>query len=138
MRLDLGPSLAALKQQLLSRVDAAAEAARLRFITPGAGQALEYQATEREARAYVAAGSPLPFDGAAYPFLEAERQAIFDATGPLLTGAEIAAMVIANADAWAATGAEIKRLRRSAKLLIEQATTPQAARAAAQVAWPQP
>lgn len=138
MRFDLGPSLADIKQRLLLQVDAEAETARLRFITPGAGQALEYQATEREARAYLAAGLPEPFDPMAYPFIEAERQAIFDATGQLPAPADIITAVIGSADQWATVGAEIKRLRRAAKMAIESSTTISQARAAALVTWPAP
>ena len=138
MRFDLGPSLAGVKQQLLAQVDAEAETARLRFITPGAGQALEYEATERQARAYLAAGSPEPFEPAVYPFIEAERQAVFTAIGTLPSPADIVASVIDSAEAWMTIGAEIKRLRRSAKIAIEAAETTQAARAAAVVAWPAP
>lgn len=138
MRFDLGPPLAAVKQRLLQQVDADAEAARLQFITPGAGQALEYEATERQARAYLAAGSPEPFDAAAYPFIEAERQAVLAATGMLPSPADIVTSVIASADGWMTVGAEIKRLRRAAKMAIEAAESVAAARAAAAVAWPSP
>lgn len=128
MRLDLGPSLAALKAQLAAQIDHDAEAARLRFITPGAGQAMEYQATEAEARRYLIDPSG-PF-----PFLAAEVQA----QGAPATLASVAAEVVALADAWAAIGSEIKRLRRAAKLAVEVAPTAAEARQAAQVTWPTP
>lgn len=135
MRLDLGPSLAALKEQLMACVDAGAEAARLRFITPGAGQALEYQATEREARAWLSAEAPQIDD---YPFLKAEVLAVQAATGMTPDPTAVAADVVSQADAWQAVGSEIKRLRRAAKLAIEAAVDAPAARAAAQVTWPAP
>jgi hypothetical protein len=139
MRFDLGPGLAELKLQLQTQVDAEAEAARLRYLTPGSGQALEYQATEADARSFTAAhlagANP---DIGAYPFLLAEADAIEAATGAAPDAVEVATSVIAQADAWVAAGAEIKRLRRGAKLAIEAAVTPTAARAAAQVTWPHP
>ena len=128
MRLDLGPSLAALKAQLAVQIDQEAEAARQRFITPGAGQALEYQATEAEARRHLIDPS------GTVPCLAAEVQA----QGAPTTLASVAAEVVALADAWAAIGSEIKRLRRVAKLAVEAAPTPAEARQAAQVTWPAP
>lgn len=125
--------LADVKAELLRRVNHQAEAARLRVITPGAGQALEYQATEADARAFLAADLP---DLADYPFLEAEVDAIEDATGVLPAVETVAAEVIAQAEAWRTAGSAIKRLRRAAILAIEAAGTEAAARAAAQVAWP--
>ena len=131
MRINAGPSLAQLKAQLIEQVDREAEAARLRFVTPGAGQALEYQATEAEARAYLADPSP---GGKPWPWLEAERAA----QGGTPTLAAIAAEVAAQADAWVAVGSAIKQLRRAAKLAIEGATTVAGSRAASSVTWPAP
>lgn len=135
MRLDLGPDFATLKAQLLRQVDAEAEIARQRYVTPGAGQALEYQATEAEARAYLAAVNPTAAD---YPFVVAEAEAIAAATGTAPPLAAVAQDIIAQASAWAAIGSAIKTLRRTAKLRIEAATTPAEARAAAIVVWPAP
>jgi len=133
MRLDLGPSLADAKAAALARVDAEAEAARLRFITAGAGQALEYQATEAQARAYLAAAAPVLAD---YPFLAAEVQAVDIATGTAPAASAVAAEIVAQADAWGAVGSAIKALRRAAKLRIEAATTHAEVRAAALIVWP--
>jgi hypothetical protein len=139
MRLDLGPSLAEVKAQLTFRVDAEAEVARLRYLTPGSGQALEYQATESDARAFMAAhlAGEVP-SIADYPFLAAEALAIEMAKGIVPDPVAVAQDVIAQADAWIAAGSEIKALRRGAKLAIEAASSPAEARAAAQVTWPQP
>jgi hypothetical protein len=62
MRLDLGPSLEALRAQSLAEIDAQAEAARLRHITPGAGQALTYERKRAEAEALVRDPAPAPRD----------------------------------------------------------------------------
>lgn len=125
--------LAAAKAAAAAKIDADAEAARLRLITPGAGQSLEYAATEAEARAFVAAGGT--GEPEAYPWLNAERLA----AGGTATVAQVAQQVLALADAWHATGAEIKRIRRSAKLQVEAAATIFAVRVAvAIIDWPQP
>lgn len=136
MRFDLGPTLAELRAQMAAKVDAEAEAARLRFITPGSGQAMEYQATEAEAEAYLAASAApggIPV-GATWPWLEAERVA----RGGAPTLLALAEEIIALRDAWVVAGSQIKTLRRAAKIAIEAATTPTAIRAAANVTWPTP
>ena len=132
-RAETPEELAAAKATASAEVDGQAEATRLRFITPGAGQSLEYAATEAEARAFMAAGGA----GApeAYPWLNAERLA----AGGSASLAEVAQQVLALADAWHATGAEIKRIRRAAKLQVEAAATIAAVRAAvAGTDWPLP
>jgi hypothetical protein len=135
MRLDLGPSLSELKRQVEEQIDRDAEVARLRFITPGAGQALEYQATEAEARKFLVTEDIDPDD---YPFLQAEVHAIEESTGHAPALVYVALEVLHNADAWRSVGAEIKRLRRSAKLAVSAATTAQEVRQAAMIPWPQP
>ncbi|MFZ4411125.1 MAG: hypothetical protein ACOYOH_27535, partial [Paracraurococcus sp.] len=102
--------LEAAKVAAVASIDRAAELARLRFITGGAGQALAYTAKEAEARAFVAPGSD-----ADYPYLAAERD-VQAGVGVSATLATVAAQVIAQANAWRSTGATIERLRRGAKL----------------------
>jgi hypothetical protein len=121
-----------LRARALVGIDAAAERARLRFITGGAGQALEYQATEAEARAYD--GTGVAED---WPWLAAE-QAALAAAGQAVSLTDVAEMAIGLADAWRATGAAIKALRRTAKLQVEAATTAAEIRTAATVSWPSP
>lgn len=123
-----GKDLDQMKVQALGEVDAAAEAARRRFITPGGGQAMEYMATEAEARDFNAGGV------GPWPFLEAERGAL----GGDATLAQVSAAVLAQVEAWKVAGGEIKRLRRAAKMAIEAAMTPAAVAAATVVAWPSP
>ncbi|HSK40923.1 MAG TPA: hypothetical protein VK943_14240, partial [Arenibaculum sp.] len=55
---------------LLARIDVEAEQVRARYITPGAGQAMVYQAKQAEARRYRDAGYPA--DLAGYALLDAE------------------------------------------------------------------
>jgi hypothetical protein len=101
-----------------AEVDRQAEVARRTFITAGSGQALEYEQTRAEADAAGLAADPL--DPAAFPMLEAERAAL-ETVGQSLTLREVAAQVLAEFAAWQSTGAEIKRVRRTAKLQIAAA-----------------
>lgn len=123
-----GDDLAIMKARAMQEVDAAAEAARTRWITPGAGQAMEYLLTEAEARAYEA-GAPGPF-----PLLEAERDARRGV--PSLSG--VAAEVVALGAAWRRAAAEIKRMRRAAKIAVEAAKSPAEVAKATAVQWPAP
>lgn len=123
-----GDDLARMKLRAMEEVDAAAEVARRRFITPGSGQAMEYLSTETEARDFDAGGV------GPWPFLEAER----DAMGGGVTLAQVAAVVQAQVAAWRAVGGEIKRLRRAAKMEIEAALTPAEVATATVIAWPAP
>jgi hypothetical protein len=135
MRLDLGPSLSELKTQTEAHIDREAEVARLRFLTAGAGQALEYQATEAEARKFLVT-EDIDLDD--FPFLRAEAQAIGDVTGNVPALVYVALEVLHQADLWRAAGSEIKRLRRSAKLAVNAATSAAQVREAATISWPQP
>lgn len=124
-----GDDLAQVRAGALAEIDAAAESARGAFITRGAGQAMEYLATEAEARAFMA-GAAGPF-----PFLDAER----DALGGAVTLAQVAAEVLAQAAAWQVVGGAIKRTRRAGKLAIEASgSVEDIALALAAVTWPQP
>jgi hypothetical protein len=124
-----GDSVDQVRAAALIEIDAAAERARGAFITRGAGQAMEYLATEAEARAFDA-GARGPF-----PFLEAER----DAADAAVTLAQVSTAVLAQATAWAQAGAAIKRMRRAAKLRVEAAETiEEIAVALAAVKWPEP
>lgn len=123
MRLDLGPDLPAIKAKALKDIDRAAEVARLRYVTPGSGQSMEYVATESEARLWRAqelAGQAPALEG--FPFLKAEYDALAGLPGAATP--DVSAMVaeiLAQADGWVAIGSEIKRIRRWAKLAVEQA-----------------
>lgn len=119
--------LEALKLDCVARIDEAAEIARSRFLTAGAGQALTYQRKEEEARAWTSGSDP-----AAFPFLASE------AIATSVTVNELAAIVVLQADAWRVVGAAIEGLRMGAKKAVRDATTVAAAHAATNVAWPQP
>lgn len=122
-------ALQQLKISLKSNVDQSAETERLKYITPGAGQAMTYQQKADEAGRYLAASAPNASD---YPLLSAEVG---------ITAADISgvAQVIAAAFArWQAIGGAIEAVRLAAKKAIDDATTVDAANAAANVTWPTP
>ena len=101
------------KAQARYDVDYAAEMARLRYITNGAGQALVYERKEEEARAFVTAGYPA--DTSPYPFITAE----INATGK--SKEDAADDIITKADAWIVVGANIEEQRITGKAAVDAA-----------------
>lgn len=127
-RHNLGPMRAILR----ARVDAEAEAVRLRFVTPGAGQAMEYQEAIAQAQAYVLdpAGS--------YPMVQSDVDAgtIDPRTGlAVATLAEAADLIIWMFAQWQIAGAAIRTARLAAKTAIGAATTLPDLLAAAAIDW---
>lgn len=114
-------------------IDAAAEMARGRWLTLGAGQAMVYQQKEKEAaavRAAIAAGTTItPAD---YPHLVAE----IGITSESIAG--VADVVLAMAAQWLAVSAQIEKLRLSAKAAISIAANVVEIDAAKAVSWPKP
>lgn len=120
--------LAQVKAGLKAKIDAAAEAERLRYITGGAGQAMTYQRKADEARACLTATDPMPAD---YPMLAAE----IGISAEDLAG--VAQIVNAAYEAWLAVGSQIEAERLGTKAAIDAATTVEEASAAAEaVVWP--
>lgn len=119
--------LEALKLDLKAQVDASAERERGRHITAGAGQAMTYQQKASEAVMLEDDTDP---NAGEYPLLSAE----VGITAATL--AEVGAIVRAAHDQWILLGAAIEAARLGAKKAIEEAATPDAARAAAAVTWP--
>ncbi|UXU07194.1 hypothetical protein [Agrobacterium tumefaciens] len=105
--------LAALKTALKAEIDAQAETERLRYITPGEGQALTYQRKTEEAKRATEVSVPSASD---YPLLAASIG--IDGT----TIKEVADVVIRQDAAWALLGAEIERTRLTAKRNIDLAS----------------
>lgn len=117
--------LGELKLALKLTVDIAAELERQKYITPGSGQAMTYQAKASEALRYAET------DGEGmYPFLSQE----VGITGDTL--ADVAAVVLAMHNQWQAIGSEIEQARLSAKAQIDAAPDGTAARAVVPV-WPE-
>ena len=126
----IGPTLDAIKAQLRLQLDYAAEAERLKYITPGAGQAMTYQAKAAEAKAFLAAADP---DSSDFPLLSAE----VGITANSLAGV---ALIVAGAYAqWQVIGAAIEAARLGGKAAIEAAADADAAQTAFDaVTWPSP
>lgn len=129
-----------LKRALLAEVDTRAETLRLAHVTPGAGQAMEYQETQAQAFAALAAaasGKGLALDD--YPMLAATIGLDLDpSTGKVATDVlGVARSVQASYDAWLKIAAPIRRVRLAGKAAIAGAADAASARAAcAAVAWP--
>ena len=125
-------SLPALKIGLKAEIDAQAERERLRHITGGAGQAMEYQQAAAEANAILAALAANPEhepDPGDYPLLAGS----IGLDGETLV--DVATTVAAMHRQWQIVGSAIRRARLSAKKAIDEAADMAAARAV-QPAWP--
>jgi hypothetical protein len=90
-------------------IDGAAEAARLQFITPGAGQAISYLEKRREAEAFLADA------GASTPIISAEAVAVGK------TREQVVAEVIAMRDLWIQGEALVNALRLGSKKSVNEA-----------------
>lgn len=123
-------SLAELKTALKIDVDDAAEAERLKYITPGDGQAMTYQQKVTEALAFKASGDAQAED---YPILASE----VGITAETLDG--VADIVLAAFRQWQLIGAAIEGVRLGAKRDIDAADDEAAARTIVDaIEWPQP
>lgn len=120
--------LLGLKAVLKAEIDAAAEVERNRYITPGAGQAMTYQAKSAEAARFASDADPQAGD---YPLLAAE----VGITGETL--GDVAGVVAAAHAQWLAIGALIEAARLAAKAAVDAAENAAAARAVTP-AWPAP
>lgn len=115
--------LEALRTALVIGVDNQAEQARARFVTALPAQVGTYLLKEAAARAWLA-------DGAA-PTVMLQPEA----TARGMTIAQLAAEVIANAEAWATLAGSIEGLRFAAKERIAAASTIGAIASAAVIDW---
>jgi hypothetical protein len=125
------------KAGLKKAVDDQAEALRLTLITPGSGQAMEYQEAYAQAQAALgASGAVKPTD---YPMLAATIGVDFDPdTGKAATDVlGVARSVKAAYEAYLMAGAAIRGARLLAKAEIEAAADADLAQAAfAAIKWP--
>lgn len=122
--------LTTLKSALKTQIDLAAEAERLKYITPGAGQAMTYQQKVDEARAFKSASNPQATD---YPVLSSE----VGITAPALN--EVADIILTAFAQWQQIGAMIESVRLGAKRDIDAAADEAAARDVVDaIEWPQP
>lgn len=126
MRFDIREDLSALKAKLQADIDRAAGEIRLLFITDAPGQDMIYQEKRREAEALQLAPELPPEQT---PHLTAEAAAFG------VTRAAKALEILAQAAAWCSVSAMIETRRLSAKAAVQAATSPSAARGAADVEW---
>lgn len=122
-----GGFLDRVKRDTKADIDEAAERARLKYITPGAGQAMTYAEKAAQARQCLAAADPQEAD---YPLLAAE----IGITAASLV--DVAAVVVAAHSAWIEIGAAIEGIRLQAKAAVDVAEDAAAVHAAADVGWP--
>ncbi|MBF0168808.1 MAG: hypothetical protein HQL45_14370 [Alphaproteobacteria bacterium] len=106
--------LSGMKSAAYSQIDAQAEAERLKYVTPGEGQAMVYLQKQAETKAFQADVNP---DLAHYPLIAARATA----TGQ--TPATVTAEWAARAAAWYAIAAGIETVREGAKTAVGIATT---------------
>lgn len=132
--------LAGVQSWLKDAIDAEAERLRLLCITPGAGQAMEYQQAQVEAYdALAAADAGKAVDASAFPMLSATVGVDIDPqTGAKATDVlGVARSVKAAFTAWLAYGAAIKGGRVNGKAKVEAAATvADAVAVATAIAWP--
>lgn len=121
------PPLPETKAILKKQIDDEAEAARLRYITGGAGQAMTYQQKAAEAVVLLADVDPQPED---YPLLAAE----IGITAATLLG--VAQVVFEAHQGWRQIGAQIEALRLNGKAGVNAAETIEEAQIAARIVWP--
>lgn len=111
MKIKLNPPLDGFKARRKAIVDEEAEAFRMQYLTPGAGQAMVYIVKEQEARAIRSNA------GGDVPHLAAEARA----RG--ISVHDMAQLVISKADGWRELSAAIEGQRIAAKVAIESAKT---------------
>lgn len=120
---DAGPAddaLDRLKQRAKRTVDSRAEEARQAWVTPGSGQAFEYDLVAAEAQRLLDRGEgDAPFDD--YPLLAAEYTARATAGTPR-SFRDLAAAVMDRRKAFMVAIADIRQARLEAKLRIDAAT----------------
>jgi len=105
-------SLAEARENAKHIIDQQAERTRLKYITPGSGQAMEYEAAVREAERFMAG------EQGSFPMLQADVSA---GLAPTLVAA--AQLVLGMRAAWEPLGAGIRTIRLSAKRQVDLATT---------------
>jgi hypothetical protein len=107
----LAQALSRARADAVARVDSAAEAVRLKYITGGAGQAATYLAKATQAREYALAG----YIGVVPGYVQAE------ATARGVTPMIAAQAITAEETAWHVLGAVIETYRRAAKVAFAAA-----------------
>ncbi|MFB0491937.1 hypothetical protein ABIE45_004523 [Methylobacterium sp. OAE515] len=134
---DAPVDLPAFKAGLKAQIDAAAEALRLTLITPGSGQAMEYQEAYAQARAALQATGDV--NASDYPMLAVTIGVDIDpqTKKPATDVLGVARSVKAAYEAYLQAGAAIRGARLLAKAEIEAAADAELAQAVfAAIKWP--
>lgn len=103
-----------------NQIDIEAEYNRLKFLTNGSGQSLEYTKTADEALA--ANSAPDPLEPTAYPWINAEWQALAS-IGVNMSFRDVVNVVFEQVMLWTQFGSFIKEVRRSTKMKVDYSTT---------------
>lgn len=125
MKLAVAKDLVPLKAAAKKRIDDEAEAKRLVYITPGAGQALTYKAKLDEAERFLASGT-------IGPLIEAEI-----GIRGMMTAADVVAVWQQNDALWRSLAGQIERARLLGKDAVDAAASPAEIEVAvAAIVWP--
>ena len=116
-------SVEELRASTLRKIDAEAEAVRSRYVTPGSGQALVYQAKQQEAEAMLNGLATEP------PHIMAE------AAARGLQPIDLARQIVAASSKWLRVSPRIEAIRTAAKGAVKTARTAAEIRAAGEVDW---
>jgi hypothetical protein len=125
MKITLSKNLDPLKTNAMRAIDTAAERERLRYITPGAGQAMVYKAKQEEALSFTASG-------VVGPLMLAE----IGITAPDATA--LANLWLTMQNQWLQAAAQIEAKRLTAKAAVQNATSLAQIEAAQSIDWPTP
>lgn len=124
MEIVIGRSLVALKAAAHAEIDRQAEAERLKYITPGDGQAMAYLEKERQARGYLTNASAEAF---AHIHLEAAARG--------MSAVQVANEIVAMSDQWRLVSAVIESKRLGAKTAVTASSSKAAIDSAVAVDW---
>ena len=104
------PTFAEKRLAAVKQINDFAEQVRLKYITPGAGQAATYLIKERQAEAFKAAG----YTGDVPAMVQSEVDA-----NPGMTAQEACDLILAQRDLWEAKAAQIETERRKGVVALE-------------------
>ena len=133
------PDLPTAKRRAMALVDGDAEQVRARWITPGSGQAMVYEAKRHEVLAWEAAATKVLPD---YPFMRRRAARLNAVAVGDVTEAQMQAIATewrSRLDAFTAAGLDIEDTREASKEAIASALDHGAIRAIlSAISWPEP
>jgi len=126
MKLKLEKPLEDIKNMAKKAIDEQAEKVRLKFITPGDGQAMVYIAKEGEAKAYLANQD---INHTLIPHV------VTEAINNNSTLEDAANLIMTKANGWREVSSSIEDKRMQAKKAVDEATTTSEIAAAQNIVW---